>query len=232
MAAHQTSPCPPEVPPPRDGSGSRLENGPPDFQCTFETHGAVQLLIDPLTGAIVDANDAAAGFYGWSRKQLRQMQIQDLDAPAPEAARLKIGRADVRPDSRFDVLHRRADGSVRNVAVFSGSTAPEGRGLLHFIVHDLTEFRQENRPRQAQKMEALCRLAESGAHDIKNMLQIILAAVEIAEMKLGPGSRAQFELGEIQAAVQRATEKAKHLLAFARQQILALQDSDPREPAE
>ena len=232
MAEHQTSPLDPEAPPPRAGSGSRLENGPPDFQCSFETHGAVQLLIDPLTGAIIDANDAAARFYGWSRTQLRQMQIQDLDAPAPEEAKQKIGRAGVRPDPRFDVLHRRADGSVRNVAVFSGSTAPEGRGLLHVIVHDLTAPRQETRFRQAQKMEALCRLAESGSHDIKNMLQIILASVEIAEMKLGPDSLARSELAEILSAVQRATEIAKHLLAFARQQILALQDFDPRAPIE
>ncbi len=220
MATNQTRPPHPEVPSPSDGSEPDLKNVPTDYQHSFETQVAVQLLIDPLTGAIVDANDAAARFYGWSRTQLRQMQIQDLDAPAPEEAEEKI--------EATDFFHRCADGSVRHVAVFSGPVAMNNSGLHHIIIIDLNRLRQRvNRPQQAPYMESLCLLAERNAHDIKNMLQIILASVEIAQMKLGAACPAQSELDEILAAVRRATGTSHHLLASARQQLNALQNVNP-----
>jgi PAS domain-containing protein len=46
------------------------------FRNLFEGRAAVKLLIDPGGGAIVDANEAAARFYGWSRDQLKRMRIQ------------------------------------------------------------------------------------------------------------------------------------------------------------
>ena len=45
----------------------------------FERHTAIQLLIDPERGNIVDANPAAVKFYGWSVEELRQMQIGQIN---------------------------------------------------------------------------------------------------------------------------------------------------------
>ena len=44
----------------------------------FEKNRAVQLLIEPETGAIVDANPAACAFYGYERDRLRRLRITDL----------------------------------------------------------------------------------------------------------------------------------------------------------
>jgi PAS domain S-box-containing protein len=53
------------------------------FRNLFEHHSAVKLIIDPGTGRIIDANTAAAGFYGWTREQLRRMSIRDINTLTP-----------------------------------------------------------------------------------------------------------------------------------------------------
>jgi PAS domain-containing protein len=54
------------------------------FRSFFEAHSSVMILIDPDTGDIVDANRAAADFYGFSRETLRSMAISDINVLSPE----------------------------------------------------------------------------------------------------------------------------------------------------
>ena len=56
------------------------------YRSLFEGHTAVILLVDPGDGRIVDANAAAAAFYGWPQAQLRGMTIGQINA-LPEVAR-------------------------------------------------------------------------------------------------------------------------------------------------
>ncbi len=208
--------------------------GPVSPLDSFDRHSAIQLLIDPASGSIADANEAAARFYGWPRDQLRQMRLQDLDALPPEEIQRQIDDAHARQAASFEFRHRRADGSLRDVAVFSGpASSPQGRPLLHFIIHDITDHRQRDaRLRQALRMEAIGRLVEGVAHDFKNMLQIILGSVELAQMKLDPDSPALPELDEIQEAARRSTEMARHLLAFARKRTFEPQTLPLNETVE
>jgi len=109
------------------------------FRKIFENHSAVKFILDPDTGTIVDANEAAARFYGWSREQLKRMKVQDINTLAPEAAGVKLKQAADGSQSHFESRHRRADGSVRDVEVFSGNICGKGKNLIHSIVHDITE---------------------------------------------------------------------------------------------
>ena len=73
---------------------------------------------------------------------------------------------------------------------------------------------------QAQKMEAVGRLAGGVAHDFNNMLTIILGRVEIAKMSIKPSDRIHADLAEIHNAGQRSADLTRQLLAFARKQIV------------
>ncbi len=109
------------------------------FRSFFEDSGSVILLVDPLTGEIVAANNAAADFYGYEKKQLTRMSIQEINTLPPEVIRMDRERAFHDGDRRFDFPHRLASGELRDVEVFSSPFILDGRPLLFSIVHDVTE---------------------------------------------------------------------------------------------
>src|SRR5690606_26718710 len=81
--------------------------------------------------------------------------------------------------------------------------------------------RREDELRQAQRLDAIGRLAGGVAHDFNNLLTAIVVPAELAIDKLPQGHPAREELDEIREAGNRASELTRQLLAFGRQQVLA-----------
>jgi PAS domain S-box-containing protein len=100
------------------------------------------LLIEPETGAIVDANASAAEFYGWPIDELCSLSIQDINQLSPDDIASERKRALEEDRNYFVFPHKRADGRVRWVEVYSSPITVQGRSLLFSIIHDITERRQ------------------------------------------------------------------------------------------
>lgn len=111
----------------------------PRVQDIFHNSHSVMLLIDPESGAIFDANPAAEIFYGWPRRTLRRMKISDINMLPEAEIRRRMQEAREAERNRFHFRHRRADGSVCDVEVLSGSLRLGQRDLLYSIVHDISE---------------------------------------------------------------------------------------------
>lgn len=112
------------------------------FRNLFQRHAAVQLLIDPHNGNIMDANDAAAEFYGWTRERLQQMRIQEINILPIEEVKIEMEKARAKQRIYFEFQHSLADGSIRDVEVFSSNIQVKGKDLLHSIIHDITARKQ------------------------------------------------------------------------------------------
>ena len=109
------------------------------YRNQFAHNSAVMLLLDPTTGAILDANEAAVSFYGYPLDRLLALRITEINTRP--AAEVHQALASITPDhgQRFSFQHRLADGSVRDVEVALSHIQFGGRDVLHSIVQDVTE---------------------------------------------------------------------------------------------
>jgi len=105
----------------------------------IQNHKAVMLIIDSETGGILMANSSACKFYGWSREEITRMAIHDINTLTREEVREKMNSAKNRHNSIFSFKHRLADGTIRDVEVFSGPITFEDRSCLFSIIYDITD---------------------------------------------------------------------------------------------
>ena len=109
------------------------------YRQMFENNRAVQLLVDPKSGAIIDANMAACDFYGYTHDELLALRMWDINVLGEEQVRAEMAKAREQQRSYFVFRHMRATGEIRDVEVHSGPIQVEGRKLLYSIIHDVTE---------------------------------------------------------------------------------------------
>jgi PAS domain S-box-containing protein len=128
-----------------------------------------------------------------------------------------------------EVRWKRKDGSVITVRL-SGRAATdldESDQALEIIAEDITERRAlEDQFRQAQKMEAVGRLAGGVAHDFNNLLMVVSGYTEVLMEELDQNDRLLPKVQAIQQAADRATTLTRQLLAFSRKQLLELKVVD------
>ncbi|HQO58740.1 MAG TPA: transporter substrate-binding domain-containing protein [Candidatus Omnitrophota bacterium] len=200
-------------------ANERLSESEKKFRDIFQKHTAVKLIIDLKNGNIIEANEAAEKFYGWSRAELLRMRMQDINMLAPEQVAAELEQARREGWSYYESRYRLANGSARDVEVFSSVLDIKGETFLHSIIHDITEKRKlEQQYRQAQKMESVGRLAGGVAHDYNNMLSLILGYTELALAKTDPADPIYANLTEVLNAARRSVDITRQLLAFARRQ--------------
>lgn len=103
------------------------------------SHPMVILVIDPNDGRIVDANHAAAQFYGWSTKKLQQMNISEINTLPVEAIQAETKHVSQKQRNYFDFQHRLADGQICEVEVHSLPIPWNGQTMLCSMISDVTE---------------------------------------------------------------------------------------------
>ncbi len=109
------------------------------FRSLFEDHSAVKIIIDPDNQNIVDANNAAEEFYGWSINELKKMNISQINTLSQDEIKSEMKKAMLKSRNYYEFKHRKADGSIRDVEVYMSKVIIGGKDYLHSIVHDVTE---------------------------------------------------------------------------------------------
>lgn len=127
------------------------------YSAIFERSHLPMLLVDPASTQIVDANQAACAFYGFDYDDFTAMSVLQVNTLAPDDTREELTRAAGGTRNYFQFHHRLADGSVRDVEVYSNPISVHSRELLSEIIHDVTERRrtESDLERYKQQLERL-----------------------------------------------------------------------------
>ena len=155
-----------------------VQSAKPDFDRIFNEVNVIMLLIEPASGRIVDANPAAAHFYGHSREKLRTMSIQQINTFTPEQVAAERALAESQGRNYFIFRHRLANEQIRSVEVYSHPLEFSGKKLLFSLVNDITPGRHQAQDltHYQQKLEEMVdiqvREIERGRH-----LQVVSLAV-------------------------------------------------------
>jgi PAS domain S-box-containing protein len=161
---------------------------------------------------------------GWTRDEMMARPYVDfVHADDRDVTKHTHGAAVCGAIASFENRYRCRDGSYRWIQ-WKSSFDPV-TGLIYAIARDVTEKKRlDEQLHQAQKMEAVARLAGGVAHDINNMLSVIYASTELLLASMAEGEPERADIVEIQKVAERSAGLVRQLLAFGRKGPRAVRD--------
>jgi len=180
------------------------------YRLLFSRNRVTALVIDPESGAIRDANEAALSYYGYSMEELLSLRAWDID-DTPRATLKSYGAAVISGDAgRFLARHRLRTGEFRDVELYASPIEIEDRAFLYCVVFDVTQ-RRIAEERTAKALEEKTLLLREVYHRVKNNLQIVSSLLNMQAESLEEGTARR----SLRLAQDRVfTMAAAHELAY------------------
>jgi len=173
----------------------KLKESEEKFRTLFQNHSTIKLLIDPDNSNIIDANRAAAVFYGWSVEKLKTMNISEINTLSPDEIKKVMNLAKNNVKNNFELKHRKADGSIWDVSIDSGIITINGKRYLYAIVRNITEHKklEEERKQALEKLRTFATMLQinreeerkSIAREIHDEFGQVLTAIKMNLTMLG-----------------------------------------------
>lgn len=170
-----------------------------------------------MEGRFLDVNDAYCQMVGYSRLELLDMGISDIEAiEKPDEIRNRTTKVKEIGYDRFETKHRCKDGRVIDIEV-SANYIDAGSGKMFVFLRDVTQRNKMQEQLLAQdRLASIGELTAGIAHELNNPLSIIKGYSElILQSSAGPEIRS--DLSIIGGEVDRAAKIVDNLLTFARE---------------
>ncbi|MBN2322914.1 MAG: PAS domain S-box protein [Spirochaetes bacterium] len=195
---------------------------------TLFDNAADAIYIHGLDGRFLGVNNVAEQMMGYSKEEFLAMTPRNL--VAPERRHLVPERFDEITKHSYETVHIRKDKKPIAVEINSKAIEYEGRPALLAVVRDISKRvetekmlkEKEKQLQQAQKMEAVGKLAGGVAHDFNNILTGIIGYADLLKEGDALDSGRLDMVDEIHKAADRAAALTHQLLAFSRKQVLQL----------
>ncbi len=197
------------------------------FRAVFEQAVDSIVLVDAVTGNILEFNDSAHINLHYTRKEFHKLNINQVDANVDFTAFQKhLLHVKDNGFDNYESRHKTKNGNFRDVLVSTREIYLRDKTLHLSIWRDVTERRAgeiereelQNQLVQSQKMEALGQLTGGIAHDFNNILASILGYTELAILKSANFSDEKLDeyLLQVQQSGERARDLISQMLAFGR----------------
>ncbi|MFB3924319.1 MAG: PAS domain S-box protein [Terriglobia bacterium] len=187
----------------------------------------VAILTFDVAGLVKSWNPAAERIFGWTGLDALGLPLEmfiEGESGDMNGLLQRILSGEVL--SNQELCGRKKDGSSINITVSAAPLSGPDRSIygLVMLAADVTDRKQlEEQFRQAQKMEAVGRLAGGVAHDFNNLLTIIVGYSDLLLDSPGLTERHRDHVGQIRGAADRAGTLTRQLLAFSRREVQAPQ---------
>jgi len=191
------------------------------YRSMFERSRDGLFFFDLDSRRILESNPAFQKMLGYTGDELRGRLIYEIILADRASVDANLERLQIEQViSIGERQYRSRDGKPLSVEIDAARIEEGGRLLVLNVVHDLADRRAlEEQLRQAQKMEAIGRLAGGVAHDFNNLLTAILGYADLL-LDSNPPADVRDSVDEIRKAGERAASLTKQLLAFSRKQVL------------
>ena len=192
------------------GEASTAQNR---FETVFETAGLGISITEE--GKLIRSNPAFQKLIGYTSEELATMSVSD-DRPS---GRLRRSSSSTRRSTEITQSSSDASSGVTGTSCTSTSTSPSppGTGMSIAVIEDVTGRKElEEQVREAQKIEAVGRLAGGIAHDFNNILTVVSGHTELLRDQLTEDAEADIET--ILDSVRRANDLTRQLLTFSRRE--------------
>jgi len=161
------------------------------YQVFFEESQSIMLLVDPETAGIVDANPAACKFYQYSREQLKEMKMWQINQLGEAEVSKRLAEAKNQSQQQFERIHTLADGQKIPVEVYRSPIQAKGQTLLYSIIHDVSKRKEVE-----QALEERNQFLQSVIDGVSDPLMVI--GVDYQILQLNQSARRQQSNGSIE----------------------------------
>jgi PAS domain S-box-containing protein len=195
------------------------------YRLLFDANPQPMWVFDVDSLAFLAVNDAAIRHYGYTREEFLAMTVVDL-RPEDDLAVAGPGLERSHREEAAFARHQRKDGAVVDMEIISHPLEVDGRRARLVLATDISDrtraraalHQQEEQLRQAQRLDAVGRLASGVAHDFNNLLTTIRGFSDMLLRDLPPGDRSRTDVEQIRKAADRGALLTGQLLTFGQRE--------------
>ncbi len=117
----------------------KLRESENKFKSLFYENESILLLFDPVTGKIIEANDAACRFYGYSHEEIINQVVFDFNTKPKEELVGLLDKIRNKEQNHFTFKHKLRNGEIKDVELYTGIIYNENNEMFYSIIHDISD---------------------------------------------------------------------------------------------